>query len=171
MSTETNSRRIVALLANPQTRKVFARLLLGENFAVAASDLKAKQFVKLQAGLTDSAIIDAAGALNESVFAEMLAANPAKKREGIDKWVREGRIHRYPMNPAERRELLQWVARQVLKPGEVINEAEINHRLRQFDDDFPALRRYLIDFELVERTRTGTEYALVTDISAAREWH
>lgn len=76
-----------------------------------------------------------------------------------------GRIDRYPSRDDERHTLLEWVAHRVLTSGEAISEREINERLLPYApaEDVAVLRRYLVDHELVERTRSGTEYALVDE--------
>lgn len=74
---------------------------------------------------------------------------------------KDGEIRQYPKNLDKRRQLLEWVASQALEPGEVLSEVALNNRLRPFSADFAVLRRYLVDFGLVERTLSGTEYALV----------
>ena len=48
----------------------------------------------------------------------------------------------------------------MLKSGEVVSEREMNERLSVHSEDVAALRRYLVDAGLVERTATGSEYAL-----------
>ena len=74
---------------------------------------------------------------------------------------KDGEIRQYPKNLDKRRQLLEWVASQALEPGEVLSEVALNNRLRPFSADVAVLRRYLVDFGLVERTLSGTEYALV----------
>ena len=48
----------------------------------------------------------------------------------------------------------------VLRQGEVVTERVITERLAAYADDSASLRRYLVDAGLVERTSTGSEYAL-----------
>ena len=45
---------------------------------------------------------------------------------------------------------------------QILDERETNARLEPFTSDVAALRRHLVDAELLERTRSGSEYALVT---------
>ena len=73
----------------------------------------------------------------------------------------QGRLMGLPSKPAERLELLRLLAARVLRPGEVVAEKELNLRLAAFDDDVASLRRLMVEAELLERTPTGTEYALV----------
>ena len=75
--------------------------------------------------------------------------------------MRAGKIDRYPSSPAERRELLAWVAQEALGLDEVVTEKELNDRLREFSDDHVMLRRHLVDFSLVERTRSGSSYSRI----------
>lgn len=75
----------------------------------------------------------------------------------------DGRIDRYPVRDAERREVLRWVADRALPPGVIWTENEINELLAPFAPagDVAVLRRYLVDAELLERTRSGSQYARV----------
>lgn len=76
-----------------------------------------------------------------------------------------GRIDRYPLRSAQRRELLAWVAARAFSPTDVLTEPEVNARLEPYapGGDVAVLRRYLVDHGLLERTASGSEYALVTD--------
>lgn len=47
----------------------------------------------------------------------------------------------------------------VFADSEVVDERELSERLLRFGDDPALLRRYLVDFGLVERPRSGSEYA------------
>lgn len=55
--------------------------------------------------------------------------------------------------------LLQWVSDSVFSEKEVLTEREVNSRLRPYTEDIAVLRRYLVDYRLVERRSDGTEYA------------
>ncbi len=78
---------------------------------------------------------------------------------------REGRINRYPADSAERRALLAWIAVRAFSPGDVLTETEVNDRVRAYapNEDVAVLRRYLVDHQLLERTRSGSEYAVIAD--------
>lgn len=96
------------------------------------------------------------------MFATILNSAPVAKRAGIDRFVTGGRIRQYPANLAERGELLALVARSVFQPGEIITESEVNSRLLAYSEDVAVLRRYLVDYQLVERRADGAEYALTS---------
>lgn len=83
------------------------------------------------------------------------------RRVGVGRFLSpEGRIARFPVASADLRELLAHAAERLLSPGEVLSEPEFNIRLAQFTDDVALLRRHLVDHGFVERTRSGSEYAL-----------
>lgn len=156
-------RPLVAALANDDARRVFARLVLqteGDPFA----DLSPSRRRHVQSQLERAGVIrqvNGGYALNADVFAEQLRQVAVERPSGIGRFLREGRIVQYPARPAERLELLKWVAAEALQPDEVISEADINERLSAHTEDVAALRRYLVDAELIERTATGSQYALV----------
>jgi len=70
-------------------------------------------------------------------------------------FVRDGRITVMPARRAPRLLLLNQVA-QAFEPGRRYDEAAVNAVLRGLFDDHAALRRYLVDEELMSRTPDGT---------------
>lgn len=52
-----------------------------------------------------------------------------------------------------------WVVERAFGAEEVLDESDTNERLARFTGDVAALRRYLVDAGLLERTRSGSEYA------------
>lgn len=88
-----------------------------------------------------------------------------RPRTGPERFLdRHGRIVQYPVRDPDMHELLVAILPRILSPGEVLTEAEINERIRPLTDDVALLRRSFVDHELVERTMSGTEYALVADV-------
>ena len=75
----------------------------------------------------------------------------------------EGRIDRYPVQHGDRQALLEWVAARAFTAEDVLTERDVNERLEPFAPrgDVAVLRRYLVDHGVIERTRSGSEYALV----------
>lgn len=89
---------------------------------------------------------------------------PRGRADDITRFLdRDGRIDRYPLRAAERRELLVWVATRALPLDEVLDERAVNTRLEPYapGGDVAVLRRYLVDHELVERTASGSQYARI----------
>jgi hypothetical protein len=70
-------------------------------------------------------------------------------------FIRDGRISVMPAKRATRLILLDQVA-QAFVPGRYYTEAEVNHILKALTADHAALRRYLIDESLMDRTGDGT---------------
>jgi hypothetical protein len=75
--------------------------------------------------------------------------------EQLRPFVRNGRITVMPARRAARLLLLNHVA-QAFEPGRRYEEAAVNEVLKAMCDDHAALRRYLIDEELMSRTPDGT---------------
>ncbi len=102
--------------------------------------------------------------MSEQGIRAALAAGGRARPTGVQRFLdAEGRIDRYPSGRADRDELLRWVAEHVLTAGEVVGEREVTDRLARFSGDPAALRRHLVDAGILERTRSGSEYALVAD--------
>lgn len=155
-------RPVVALLANDRTRRAWARAVLGDR-AGGPADIDADERTLnrlVEAGLVTR---DAAGRViaDGAVFRRLLASHAEPTPTGVDRFLREGRIDRYPSNAQDRDELLRWAAEGALAPDEVLDESTITEHLSRFADDPIALRRYLVDAGLVHRTPTGAEYRLV----------
>ena len=72
----------------------------------------------------------------------------------------EDTIDRYPRRLSDRRLLLQWIAERTFAAADDLGESEVNLRLLRYSEDVAVLRRYLVDFELLERAADGTSYRL-----------
>ena len=73
----------------------------------------------------------------------------------LRRYVRDGRISVIPAKRAARLLLLDQVA-QAFEPGNRYSEIAVNDILKSVYDDHAALRRYLVDEELLSRTPDGT---------------
>jgi len=161
MATDSNGwRNVIAVLANPDTRHTMARMMLGDDLDSATHEFAPSKRRKVMRSMQRSGLIGADGLIIDGAFREMLEANPVAPREGIDRFLDEKRIRQYPANLKERGRLLSWVARDAFRVGEVLDEQAVNERLAPYHDDVAVLRRYLVDYQLVERRSDGTEYAL-----------
>lgn len=153
-------RAILAALANEDARKVYAEFVLGMPHPTPLSE---KRRTKASTRLRNAGLLGASESgeltLATNAFANALELSAEPKREGIDRFLRGGRIERYPVRSSDRLEVLEWVATQALRPGEVLTEPQLNERLMAFDTDFAALRRYLVDAGLLLRTTSGTSYS------------
>lgn len=147
-------RSVVALLANAETRRALAKVIIEtEPDGVSPRAL---------ARLTEAGLLDADGRVDEAGLRALLRESARPTVRGVERFLTPtGRLMGLPSKPPERLELLRLLASRVLQPGEVVPEKELNARLAAFDDDVATLRRLMVEAELLERTPTGTEYALV----------
>jgi len=150
-------RAVVALLANPETRRALARLVAETEPAPAG-----RQQERALARLRDAGLVTAEGMVDEAALRALLQESARPAVTGVERFLTpSGRLLGLPSRPAERVELLALLAARVLAPGEVVAEKELNRRLAAFDDDVASLRRLMVEADLLERTPTGTEYARV----------
>lgn len=153
-------RPLIALFANPETRRVAAEVMLGGSLPSAVKGLSPSRRRRVTEAVVQSGLVDAeTQALAPDVFREILASATVSRREGIERFVDGKRIRQYPANLEERGELLAWVARGVFAADEILTEREVNARLLPYSEDVAVLRRYLVDYRLVERRSDGSEYA------------
>ncbi|GAA1931232.1 hypothetical protein GCM10009775_24200 [Microbacterium aoyamense] len=156
-------RAVVAALVNPELRAALAEL----NAAELTDNRRERAFARLaDIGLVAERA-DGERVFDEAFVRSILNENPAVKRTGPDRFLdRAGRIDRYPVQHGDRHELLAWVAERAFSADEVFTESEVNERLEPFapGGDVAVLRRYLVDHELLERTPSGSEYALVSGV-------
>lgn len=158
-------RRVMAALANREARTAYAQVVLGEDVLPGAKEQRRSKAIGmlLEAGLVEWSG-DKGLEASDAVFRELLSQQPKRQpRTGVDRFLRLGRIDRYPASPADRRELLAWVVGQAIRPGEDLTERQVNERLLNYTDDVVLLRRYLVDFELLERTASGSSYRRPAD--------
>jgi hypothetical protein len=157
-------RQVLAALAGTDARRVYAQIVLGTPPDEIGAGLKPARRDRAVAALLAAGLVERRGggqlAASDTVFREVLARQTmGRATGGIGRFLHAGRIERYPANPAERRELLAWIVSQVVRHGEDLTEQQVNERLLQYTDDVPTLRRYLVDFGLLERTRSGSAYS------------
>lgn len=154
-------RPLIAIFANPETRRVAVRIMSGETLESSTEGLSPSRRKRVSTAIVRSGLVHSdRQTFDPDVFREILESAPVAKREGLERFVDGRRIRQYPANLEERGELLAWVARGAFQGEEVLTEREVNDRLLPYSDDVAVLRRYLVDYELVERRSDGTEYAL-----------
>jgi hypothetical protein len=161
-------RRVVAALANNDARTAYAQIVLGARLPDVVADLNDQRRNRAITALLESGLVerDAANELEASgtIFHDLLTQQPRRQAQtGLDRFMRLGRIERYPANMAERRELLAWIAKEAIEPDENLTEKQVNERLLGYTDDVVMLRRYMIDFGLLERTASGSSYSRPKD--------
>ncbi|MFJ8042007.1 DUF2087 domain-containing protein [Kitasatospora sp. NPDC096147] len=70
----------------------------------------------------------------------------------------DGRLVSVPRKAARRDQLLDHLAATLFEPATDYTEKQVNEALRTVHDDFPALRRYLVESHRLTRTRDGSSY-------------
>lgn len=150
-------RTVVAMLANGDTRRALARVV-----AESEDGLSDAQYTRALGRLKDAGLVGPEGGVDADALRSLLADGARPKTAGVERFLTpSGRLMALPSKPPERLELLALIASRVLAPGEVVTEKELNRRLASFDEDVAGLRRFMVEAELLERTPTGSEYALV----------
>jgi hypothetical protein len=69
-----------------------------------------------------------------------------------------GRLTAIPRKAARREQLLAYLAQTLFAPDREYAEREINDALLTVHDDFPALRRYLVEGGWLTRHPDGSVY-------------
>ncbi len=156
-------RRVMAALANRDARTAYAQIVLGGRLADVLPEVKDQRRTRAIGILLDVGLVERTGSdgleAGEAIFRDLLSQQPKRQpKTGVDRFLRLGRIERYPANRAERRGLLAWIASETFRPGESMTERQVNERLLSYTDDVVLLRRYLVDYGLLQRTASGSSY-------------
>ncbi|QMU77533.1 DUF2087 domain-containing protein [Streptacidiphilus sp. PB12-B1b] len=157
---------LASALADPERLRLFSRLVLAGPDGLDPAELRAegaaavRQVQRLaQAGLADLGP-DGRATARPDAFATALGSADRQPGDEVAQLFRDGRLTAVPVRPALRRALLEHLAERVFEPGTGYTEPEVNIALRQYWDDFPALRRYLVEGGLLERSADGRRYRL-----------
>jgi hypothetical protein len=78
-------------------------------------------------------------------------STPAEVDKVLRSFLRDGRLMAMPRGGRKRRIVLEHLA-QRFEPGRRYSEVEVNGVLREVWADFAALRRYLVDAALLDRS-------------------
>jgi hypothetical protein len=177
------ARELVGLLADEDRRRIFAALVLGA--ADVASIREVAGLDARSAGRALQRLVDAGLVIRGddgthhllgeafAVAARSVARRAARPDEHADQpddvarvlrsFVRDGRIVSIPATRAKRLLLLDWLV-QRFEPGRRYPEAMVNLIIQRVHPDTAALRRYLVDEEMLTRDagqywRSGGTYA------------
>ncbi|WP_407940844.1 DUF2087 domain-containing protein [Nonomuraea antri] len=141
-------RRVLGLLAQDDTLRAFAGLVLG-----AGEEPSPQALARLARGGLAERSAGRWRARPER-FRELLrarSAEPLSEEERILRtFIVDGRLTTMLMKRDKRLVVLRYISR-VFEPGVRYPEKEVNVALRAFHDDYAALRRYLVDEMLLSR--------------------
>lgn len=165
-----NASTLVGLMAEPERRRVVAALILSAgdlSDIVEATGLEPRQAIGALERLSSAGLVEASAdgvyVLLEETFKIAARADrqspdstgdqPASDRDAqvVERSVVDGRLVHLPRKRSKRLLVLDHLA-QVFEPGVRYSEREVNTALRAFDDDVAALRRYLVDEGLLDRS-------------------
>ena len=62
----------------------------------------------------------------------------------------DGRLKAVPVNERKRLAVINWFARK-FEPGRRYPELEVNAIIAEFINDFASVRRYLVDYRIMDR--------------------
>jgi hypothetical protein len=149
-------RRIIAALGNVDTRRSYAEVVL------AIEPAPSKRGDRARTTLAAAGLIrqDSGGVWrpDDDALPALLATPSRPIAHGVDRFLKDGRIERFPAASAERLALLDWAVDTTLAPGDSFSERELNERLKRITADVALLRRYLVDERLLSRTPDGSTY-------------
>lgn len=112
MSTPGRWRPLVAVLANPETRRVAAELMLGATLDRATGGLSPSRRRHITQSLVNSGLIDREShEFRPDLFRSLLDSSATPKREGVERFMVGDRITQYPASLQVRGELLAHIAR------------------------------------------------------------
>ncbi len=176
---------LVGLLAEESRLKVVAAIALGataEADIVGATQLAPKAVRKALERLIRGGLVEATGQHGLRVATERFkdaaqraaAERPQPRPEELGatadqaqvlrNYLDDGRLTHIPATRSKRLVVLDFLAGQ-FEPGRVYPEEQVNYVLGRFHPDYAALRRYLVEEELLDRRegfywRTGGTFEL-----------
>jgi len=176
---------LVGLLAEESRLKVVSAIVLGattEREIVTATNLDPKTVRKalerlIRGGIVESATTGGLRVVTERFkeAARRVAADRPQPRpeelgatadqaQVLRNFLVDGKLSHIPATRSKRLVVLDFLAGQ-FEPGRVYPEAQVNYVLGRFHPDYAALRRYLVEEELLERRegfywRTGGTFDL-----------
>ena len=73
--------------------------------------------------------------------------------QNINKWIKNNKIQKIPKKEKDKIELFNYIANLTFEKNVQYTEKEINEKLKNFYIDYAILRRYMVDYEILSRTR------------------
>ncbi len=163
-----DANKIVGLLATDERRRVVAALILGASRTddianTAGLGTKATQAALerlIAGGLATSdgthvvvigeAFARAARRGAPTPTPSAFPDEPPERRSVLDQWVVDGRLTGLPTKWSQKLVVLDWVA-QRFEPGVRYSERQVNAILSPLNPDTAALRRYMVDANIMDR--------------------
>jgi len=145
-------RGVLAVLVNPRLRRMLAEIIVDTDHPLSPTERRDARRMLEESGMLTTAL-----RLDEGRLRALLVAG-RDDPQGVDRWLRDGRIDTWPKSADDRLELLTWVVERLMATDEVLAEKEFTRRLFPFTRDPNTLRRALVDADLIVRNVDGTDY-------------
>ncbi len=78
--------------------------------------------------------------------------------QNINKWIKNNKIQKIPKKEKDKIELFNYIANLNFEKNVQYTEKEINEKLKNFYIDYALLRRYMVDYKILSRTRDCKTY-------------
>ena len=78
--------------------------------------------------------------------------------QNINKWIKNNKIQKIPKKEKNKIELFNYIADLTFEKNVQYTEKEINEKLKNFYIDYALLRRYMVDYKILSRTRDCKAY-------------
>lgn len=78
--------------------------------------------------------------------------------QNINKWIKDNKIQKIPKKEKDKIELFNYIANLTFEKNVQYTEKEINEKLKNFYIDYALLRRYMVDYKILSRTRDCKTY-------------
>jgi hypothetical protein len=154
----TTPETVVRVLAEPARLRAFAAVVLGAGTladVAAASGLKVKDAGTALRKLREAGLVEGDPARPADLKPLAATLTEPVPADGLAPFVRGDKLVSLPVSPERRRKILEHVASKAFVPQTYYEENEVNERLQAWCDggevDHVTLRRYLVDFGLLER--------------------
>ena len=160
---------LVSALTDPERLRVYSRVVLAGEEGTDAEQLRAdapdaaKHLQRLAQAQLIVLTQEGRAVARTDAFATAMRSTPTEPQDEVANLFRDGRLVSMPVRPALRRALLEHLTGLIFEPGVRYSEGEVSIALRQYWDDFPALRRYLVSGGLLTRSADGSSYRVTAD--------
>jgi hypothetical protein len=154
------------LLGDDERLRVVAAIVLGARTiddVARAGELAPQDVRRALPRLISAGVVAQEDGLrvDTELFREAARDRPPRQRElpgataeqarVLRNFVEDGLLKALPVRAAQRRLVLEYLADR-FEPGVDYAEADVNELLFEFHDDYPALRRYLVDEGFLSRS-------------------
>lgn len=80
-----------------------------------------------------------------------------EKQKILTTYFKDGLLETFPRKEKRKVVILEAIV-QYFDKDEIYSEREVNEKLKMIYPDFATIRRYLIDYGMLERNKDGTAY-------------